>query len=161
MALAEASASPPHRLHPAAEASRHDRDTSRDALHTLEDALSEPAPGREAGWLARVNDALETLAQALDAQAGRDSESASILSEIATDEPRLSARVQRLRHEHQDLRDSVRSLQAQLSPQPAGDVDVADIRDRLAAVARRLRQHRAREADLIYEATSVNLGVGD
>src|SRR5581483_9504079 len=43
----------------------------------------------------------------------------------------------------------------------SGGRDPADIRDRLATVARRVRQPRSREADLIYEAVHINLGVGD
>jgi hypothetical protein len=151
----------PHRLQPAADTSRADREASLDALHALEEALSAPAPGREAGWLAAVIQALDLLTEALDAQAGGDAEPASLLSEIATDEPRLVPRIQRLRDEHRDLRDSVRSLRAQIEPDDHVAVDVADVRDRLAAVARRFRQHRSREADLIYEALNISLGAGD
>lgn len=151
----------PHRLSSVAELSRIDRNSSRDALQALEDALSEPAPGREDRWLTTVIEALEVLDSALGTQSDRDSEASSLMSEIAADEPRLGPRVDRLRSEHADLRDSVKSLLGQIAPHPGMDIDIADIRDRLSSVARRLRQHRAREADLIYEAININLGVGD
>lgn len=153
--------SQPHRLQPAADISHEDRETSLAALQALEEALSAPAPGREAGWLAGVIQALDLLVEALDAQASGDAEAASLLSEIATEEPRLAGRIQRLRDEHRDLRDSVSSLRAQIEPQDQAAVDVADIRDRLAAVARRFRQHRSREADLTYDAVNITLGAGD
>jgi hypothetical protein len=150
-----------HRLQPAADTSRADREASLDALRALEDALSAPTPRREDAWLGDVVAALDTMATALDTQASGDAETASLLSEIAADEPRLQPRIERLRHEHQDLRDVVASLRTQIAPTSGLDIDTADIRDRLAAVARRFRHHRAREADLIYEAVNINLGVGD
>lgn len=151
----------PHRLQPAADVSRADRNASLDAVLVLEDALSEPTPGREIDWLQSVHDAVDALAGALDAQASGDAEPSSLLSEIAQEEPRLRSRIERLRREHQDLRDAVASLRQQIEHHPDAGIDVADIRERLAAIARRVRQHRAREADLVYEAINFNLGVGD
>lgn len=151
----------PHPLQPAADTSRANRDTSLDTLRSLEDALAAPTPGREDRWLALVVRSLDHLIAALGTQAGADAENASILSEIAVDEPRLRPRVERLRQEHEDLRAAANSIRQQIAPASGLDVDTADIRDRLASIARRVRQHRAREADLIYEAVNINLGVGD
>lgn len=150
-----------HRLQPAADLLRADRNASLDAVLTLEDALAEPTPGREVDWLQGVHDAVDALAVALDAQASGDAETSSLLSEIADEEPRLRPRIERLRREHQDLRDAVASLRLQIDHHPDAVVEVADIRERLAAIARRMRQHRAREADLVYEAININLGAGD
>jgi hemerythrin-like domain-containing protein len=150
-----------HRLQPAADSSRADRDASLDAVLALEEALAEPTPGREVEWLRGVHDTVDALAGALDVQASGDAEAASLLSEIADEEPRLRPRIERLRREHQDLRDAVASLRQQIDHHPDAGVDVADIRERLAAIARRMRQHRAREADLVYEAVNINLGAGD
>lgn len=148
-------------LHPAAAASQADRDASLDALGILEDALSAPTPGREDRWLTIVVRALDDLTAALDTQAGGDAEASSLLSELAAEEPRLQPRIERLRQEHRDLRDAAASMRQQIEPATGLPIDTADVRDRLAAIARRLRQHRAREADLIYEAVNINLGVGD
>ena len=150
-----------HNLEQAADVSRANRDASLDALRALEDALAAPAPGRQDRWLELVVDALDRLMGALDAQGGDDAETASLLSEIAVDEPRLKPRIDRLRQEHDDLRAAAASIRSQIAPADGVEVDPADIRDRLATVARRVRQHRAREADLIYEAVNINLGVGD
>jgi hypothetical protein len=150
-----------HPLQQAAQDSRADRNASLDALHTVEAALAAPAPGRNERWLAEVLIAIDTLLDALNSQAATDSESTSLLSEIAIDQPRFVSRIERLRREHDDLRAALRSLRDQIAPVVGVDVDPADIRDRLASVARRLRQHRAREADLIYEAINLNLGGGD
>lgn len=151
-----------HRFQDAATVSWTDRNASLDALQQLESALSAPTPGRELPWRRQVQVTLEALAAKLDQQARGDSEGASLLSEVALEEPRLAARVAGLRAEHDDLRHAVDSLQSQLRDLvDEASVDTADLRDRLAGVARRLRQHRAREADLIYEAVNINLGAGD
>jgi hypothetical protein len=148
-------------LEPAAATSRANRDASLAALRALEDAVAAPAPGREDRWLERVVSALDQLSAALGAQAGGDADTASLLSAIAGDEPRLKPRIDRLRQEHDDLRAATGSIRQQIAPTTGLGIDTADIRDRLASIARRFRQHRAREADLIYEAVNVNLGVGD
>jgi hypothetical protein len=150
-----------HPFQQAAQDSRADRNASLDALHTVEAALAAPAPGRDEHWLADVVNAIDALLDALNSQAAGDSETTSLLSEIANDQPRFVPRVERLRHEHGDLRASLQSLREQITPAAGVDIDAADIRDRLASIARRLRQHRAREADLIYEAINLNLGGGD
>jgi hypothetical protein len=153
---------PDHPLQTAGQRSWTDRNTSLDALHELEAVLAEPAPNRAPRWLANVRAALDGLHAALDAQAGGDRETTSLLSEIAVDEPRLVPRITRLRRQHDDLRESVRALRSELAACAEQDlVDVGDTRDRVADLARRLRHHRAQEADLIYEAVNLNLGTGD
>jgi hypothetical protein len=151
-----------HPLQAAAQTSRTDRNSSLDALHVLEAALSEPAPTRQQHWIEAVRAALDSLRTFLDAQAEGDSEEASLLSEIASDEPRLIPRIDRLRRQHQALRESVQATLDELATQADDDhIDAADIRDRVAELARRLRHHRSQESDLIYEAVNINLGVGD
>ena len=151
-----------HPLQAAAQTSRSDRNTSLDALHALEAALSEPAPNRHPEWIDTVRGALEELQEALDAQAAGDNETASLLSEIASDEPRLIPRIDRLRRQHKSLRDGVQATLDELGAQADHDhLDTAEIRDRVAELARRLRHHRAQETDLIYEAVNLNLGIGE
>jgi hypothetical protein len=148
-------------LDPAVEVSRAGRFDTIAALHALEDALDAPTPRRERTWLHRVLSTLDVLSDMLDAQAARDQDTGSLLTEIRRDEPRLGPRVDRLRAEQADLRIAITSLRDQLAPAAAVPVDTADIRDRLAALARRLRAQRARESDLVYEAVNIDLGAGE
>jgi len=147
-------------LEPAVKASRAGRFDTMEALHALEDALGAPAPRRERTWLHRVLAALDVLSAMLDSQAAGD-EAQSLLTEIRREDPRLAPRVDRLRAEQADLRIAITSLRDQLAPDATVPVDTADIRDRLASLARRLRAQRARESDLVYEAVNVDLGVSD
>jgi len=148
-------------LDPAVKASRAGRFETMEALHALEEALDAPTPRRERTWLHRVLAALDVLSAMLDSQAAGDHETTSLLTEIRRDDPRLGPRVDRLRVEQADLRIAITSLRDQLTPDASMPVDTADIRDRLASLARRLRAQRARESDLVYEAVNVDLGVSD
>ena len=125
-------------------------------MHVLEHALNAPAPRRHRTWLHRVTIAVDSLRSALDAQL-HPHDSIDLLAELALSEPSYAIRIRRLRQELLDLTVAVASLREQIEPDPAIDIDPADIRDRLATITRRFRQHQAREADLIYEATGIQL----
>lgn len=138
------------------------RAASGDALATLEEALAAPSPNRVTAWHRQVVEALDVFIAAIDEQAASDQDPDSLLAEIGREEPRFAPRIERLHREQNDLRESAVSLREQITTDATHtDIDVSDIRDRLAALADRYRRHRAREADLVYEAVSVDLGVGD
>jgi hypothetical protein len=147
-----------HVLDPAVQASRSARFDTMAALHALEEALDAPTPRRERTWLHRVLAAVDVLSDMLDSQTASDEDTGSLLTEISRNDARLGPRVERLRAEHADLRIAITSLRDQLTPDATIPIDTADIRDRLAALARRLRAQRARESDLVYEAVNVDLG---
>lgn len=128
------------------------------ALHVLEYALNSPAPRRHRTWIHRVTVAVDALKRALDAQlASHHDDSIDLLAELALSESTYAIRIQKLRQELLDLTVAVASLREQIEPDPAIDIDPADIRDRLATVTRVFRQHQAHQADLVYEATGINL----
>lgn len=148
----------------ATEESRSGRATSLDALDALERAMAAPAPSRELSWRSDVIDALDVFLTALVDQSESDLGPNSLLSEIGRDHPRLVPRIQRLHQEHTDLRNLASSLRGQIEAtrgDTASDVDPSDVRERLADLARRYRRHRSREADLVYESVTIDLGVGD
>jgi len=74
-----------------------------------------------------------------------------LLSDIARTQPRLRNRVRGLRVTYQHLCDRIDALARELSD-TGDDVDVGDLRHRLAAVLTEIRSQRARESDLVYEA---------
>ena len=141
---------------------RTDRKRSLDALHALEFCAATAAPGRETDWLARVRAALEALEDALGEQEQNSAVSDSTLSDIEQEEPRLRNRVIQLRRRHRDLHLRVGELRSQLDDPTASEgIDFADIRRRLERLAAELRYQQAREADIVYEAYTVDLGAGD
>ncbi|MHB8672017.1 MAG: hypothetical protein ACYDAD_15925 [Acidimicrobiales bacterium] len=133
------------------EVRRADQDRTLEAVHRLEAALASAAPRREGTWHNDVVEALEILD---DATAGEEANAAlpeSLLSDIARTQPRLRHRVRGLRAQYRQLRDTVGSLRRELE-ESGVDIEIADVRRRLAWLLDVLRHHRARESDLIYEA---------
>lgn len=143
-------------FHDAIEQFRQDRSESVRALQVVEYALSAPAPRRQRTWLHRVTTAVDALARSLDRQVDGDA-SLGLLAEIALSHPDYATQIHRLRQEQRDLRIAVASIREQIEDHPELPIDTSDVRDRLATIAHRYRQHRAREADLIYLATAIDV----
>lgn len=135
---------------------RLERRTALHALHLLEYSLNAPAPRRHRTWIHRVTTAVDALWSALDVQLHRQ-DAIDLFAELALSEPSYAIRIERLRQELLDLTIAVASLREQIEPDPAIGIDPSDIRDRLATVTHRFRQHQAREGDLVYEATGIEL----
>jgi hypothetical protein len=121
-------------------------------MHELEAALGAAAPTREARWHDTVLGAVSVLGDATREEAENAVTPDSLLSDIAFTQPRLRNRVRGLRTQYRQLQDGIESLQHEFEKSDAAGVDVGDIRQRLAWVLTGLRQQRARESDLIYEA---------
>lgn len=132
---------------------RAERAAALHALHVLEYALAAPAPRRHRTWLHRVTVAVDALHAALHAQLPTDDNPFRLLDEIALADPELAPHVRNFHQELLDLTIAVASLRERIEPDPTIDIDPADVRERLGALTTRFRRHRAREADLIFEAT--------
>jgi len=142
-------------------ANRADRRRSLDALRQVEHVAGAAATGREEAWSADIGDALNALEAALGEQGRHSGESDSPLSDIEVQEPRLRNRVTQLRQRYGDLERRIEELRSQLDTSAGACADVDDTRHRLENLAAELRYLRAREADLVYEAYSVDIGAGD
>jgi hypothetical protein len=130
---------------------RADQDRTLAAIHDLEAALAAAAPGREDAWLGAVLAALDVLGAAANTEEANAVEPDSLLSDIARTQPRLRHRVHGLRAQYRHVRETIDALRPELDQRPS-DLDVADLRQRLAWLVTALRHQRARESDLIYEA---------
>jgi hypothetical protein len=136
----------------ALDARRADQDRTLAAIQHLEAMLSSAAPGREQAWQAEVASALASLDEAVAEEAANADQPDSLLSDMARTQPWLRNRVRGLRLGYRQLRDSLKSLRAELEGNTEVHVDYADVRQRLGWVLGGLRHQRARESDLIYEA---------
>ena len=132
---------------------RHaDQDRTLAGMHRLEAMLAAAAPGREQDWHSDVLAALVDLDEATAEEADNARSPDSLLSDLARTQPWLRNRVRGVRLHYQQLRDSLRSLRAELEGSAEAAVDYGDIRHRLGWILTGLRHQRARESDLIYEA---------
>ena len=134
------------------EARRVDQDRTLYAVHQLESALAEPAPGREKDWRASVLSALAVLDTTTGEEAANAERPDSFLSDVARSHPRLRPRVRGVRVQYRHLREAIGALRRELEEHPEAGLDYGDLRQRLGWTLSALRHQRARESDLIYEA---------
>jgi hypothetical protein len=137
--------------HAALESRQVDQDRTLASVHALEGALASAAPGREGPWRDSVRAALDVLGAAAAEEEQNAAQPDSLLSDIARSQPRLRHRVHGLRAQYRQVRDTIAAIRPELDHQ-ATDLDVADLRQRLAWLLTALRHQRARESDLIYAA---------
>jgi len=141
--------------------SQGDRTRSLDAMHLLETMIGRAAPGRDVDWQADIVDALRQLEPALRQQQASYEDPTSLLAEIGQEHPRLRTWVRQLHRQWSELAANAQSLREQLEQAEEPAWDYADVRERLHALLKALHHHRAREADLVFEALSVDLGIND
>jgi hypothetical protein len=133
-------------------ARQFDQDRTLAAMHSLEAALAEAAPGREKGWRGSVIDALVVLGHVTTEEAENADRPDSLLSDLARTQPRLRNRVRGVRLQYRKQRDDIASIRSELEGHSGETLDVSDVRQRLGWLLTALRHQRARESDLIYEA---------
>jgi hypothetical protein len=137
---------------------RVDRARSLDALQDVERRAGAAGPGREDSWLDDLRASAFELEVALTVERSDGNE---LFDDIERAEPRLHHRIVQLRNQYRDVADAVHNLCVTLEEFESQELDVADVRRTLDQLATELRYLRAREADLVYEAYSVDLGAGD
>ncbi len=134
------------------EARQLDQDRTLEAMHRLEAALSEAAPGRETPWREAVLGMLGVLEAAVREEATNAEQPDSLLSDLARTQSRLRNRARALRLQYRKLCETIATLLREIAEHSDSGVDFADLRERLGWVLTALRHQRARESDLIYEA---------
>jgi hypothetical protein len=141
---------------------RAQHDALLDAIHRLEAALTSAAPGREQVWNRQVIEKLGAVVDLLDEHAHSAEVKDGLLEIIGGAQPRLLHRVERLRREHVALHEQASALIRQIDHHAAEETpDFHDIRQRTTWLLAAVRHHRAAAADLIFEAFSTDIGVGD
>jgi hypothetical protein len=135
---------------------RADRERSLDAMHVLEATAGRPAPGREEEWRAALAEAVRGLEQTFEEQRASYTDPTGLMAQIARDEPHLRTWVRQLEHRWDELADTGRRLRE--STEASGSWSVADLREQLRWLMSALHHHRAREADIVFEALGCDLG---
>lgn len=131
------------------------------ALEALERALASPARGREQAWRQRVRSDLAKVNERLRAHCESAEAPEGILSQLEMTVGR-SYEITEARRQHRRMLEYASDLLAALSEHEGGSSPTAaEVRERAAQLTSALRRHRALEADLIYEAFDLDIGVGD
>lgn len=140
--------------------SRDDRARCLDAMHEVERLAAAPGPLRPDSWRDDLLDALHELGASFHAQHVASTEIGSLLSRVTEEAPHLIPSVDDLMARQRVLDTRVSDLRSRLADlsRPFG---VEETRGQLAEITRDMRELRAWETDLVYEAYSVDLGVAD
>ena len=144
----------------ALEGSRRDRASSLDAMHEVERLASAPAPGRPEAWRDDLLGALEELGASIHEQRSASGAAGSLLSDLMAESPWLTPSVEELLEREQQVAERIDRL-TRLLADLSRPLPIREIREELAGITREVRDLRAWETDLVYEAYSVDLGVGD
>jgi hypothetical protein len=142
----------------ALDVSRGDRDRALHAMHALEAASATAGPGRDKEWRDAIIAALDDLVEAIAEQQASYADPESLMAQLAQDDPRLRTWVRQLHHRWSGLEAATRDLAMDLrDADTAGSRSIDDVREQVRWLSAALQHHRAREADLIFDALGVNI----
>ncbi len=139
---------------------RERRRQLRSVALQLEESLA-LAAGRQGEWRDKVAAALAQLQATLEDHIAGTEGSGGLFTQICEDEPRLDSRVAKLREEHERLKGRAADLLARVRGRVPDADEVAEIREAALVLLGLVVRHRQRGADLLYEAYSVDVSVGD
>lgn len=132
------------------------------ASHRTEACLAAPAPGRERAWKEAVFRALSLLRSSLTEASERGESAGGLVADLKSGNSRYFHRVDRLQQEFDEMIRRCDATLEHLRSQGADEaIDYSDIRQRITWLLTSLKHHQAREADLIYEAYGLDLGIGE
>lgn len=123
-------------------------------LIALEQAVARPAGGREEDWLAGVAGAADDLVAAVEEHVAITEGASGLYEQIATSAPRLVNALDRLSHEHVEMR--ARALALRESARAAGSP--AALREEVASLLGLLVRHRQQGSDLVWAAYGLDIG---
>jgi hypothetical protein len=139
---------------------RDKRRKLRHAVADLEEALA-TAAGRPGPWSDRVAAALAAFQEALERHVALTERGDGLYTQILDHAPRLSAKVDRLRREHDEMAAEAAELLARCRGDELDeDAIEAMRRDALDLLGIAVR-HRQVGADLLYEAYEVDIAAAD
>jgi hypothetical protein len=129
------------------------------ALVATEKAISSPAVGRESDWSKDVLRNLEDLGRAIAEHIEVTERPDGLYDEISQKSPRLAGKIDHLRQEHPELRETTDALVSRFEATTVGEEwPLAEARDDLQRLLGKIVRHRQLGADLVWEAYNLDIG---
>lgn len=127
------------------------------AMQRLESTVSR-ASG-QGDWVEKVRDALTGLAESIDRHVTEIEAPKGLFAEVIDRSPHLSANVNRLEREHEEL---IETTGAALEMITAEDgVEVEQVKRMALRILGKIAIHRQRGSELLFDAYNVDLSAGD
>lgn len=142
------------------DSSRTDRGVSLTALHEVERMAAAPGPLRTGSWRDDLLEALGELGSSLHEQYAHSDRTHGLLQMVVEESPHLLPAVEELATRQENVSEQVDLLTANLADL-SRPVDVVTVREEIAEITLEIRELRAWETDIVYEAYAFDLGVGD
>lgn len=140
--------------------SRSDRARSLEALHALERCAGAAGPKRPAEWRDDVLLALDDLASTLHEQYSHSASETGLLAGVAADAPHLTPAIGEIRQRQSEVLDGIDKMRRRLSDL-SRPFDVGEVRSRIGETTNQIRELRAWETDIVFDAYAFDLGTGD
>lgn len=140
--------------------SRSDRARSLESLHAVEKQAGAAGPARPNEWRDDLLTVLDDLASSLHYQYERSASAEGLLSRVVEEAPHLQSSVNELRKRQSSLVEEIDDLRRSLADLTRTP-DVDTVRSRVADMTAEIRELRAWETDIVYDAYAVDLGIGD
>lgn len=137
--------------------SRDDRARSLQSLHKVERHAGAAGPPRPNEWRDDLLMALDDLASSLHDQYERSASEDGLLARIVDEQPQLTPSVRALRERQSALIEEIDALRQSMSDL-SRTVDVATTRSKVSEMTAEIRELRAWETDIVYEAYAFDLG---
>lgn len=131
------------------------RQPLQDAAHRLDEALCRPIDQED--WLTRVSDALDVVEHRLDDHIDSVVGDGGMYDEIRDIAPQLDNRLRSLQADHATIKGLIDQTRADIEL----GLDRDAVRSSAMMLLSRLARHCQKTADLIYEAYTIDIGVGD
>lgn len=128
-----------------------------EAADELERAVTSAA-GDERAWRKDVAVAVVAVGDALAGHIDEVEADDGLYAEILGRTPRLSHSIDRLRRDHDDMRERLAELAPLVSAPIRGPEQVEAIREKCLDLLREISRHRHRGADLIYDSYDWDIG---
>ncbi|HEX2809550.1 MAG TPA: hypothetical protein VHN80_25590 [Kineosporiaceae bacterium] len=132
------------------------RASLRKAGLRVERVLSMPVQGRQTTWVGELAPVVAELIRAWETHVALTEGPDGLLEQITVDAPRLAGMVGRLRREHLEVAERLRTAgERLLSAEESGP---GQAREDLTAVLVRIGRHRADGGELIHQAYRIDIG---
>lgn len=142
----------------ALDAAKSRRTALHSAMVSVENAAQ--APTKSQTWRAVLFAALDDLSIALEDHIATVDAPGGIIDRVVTDAPRLDVAGQRLRADHEPLREQIAAAinVVRAVDSPPSDNDVEVIHEIILELVVALSRHRQRGSDFVWEAYDVDIG---